>query len=163
MGEPLQRVLSELEHGLAWVRQFHYIDIERILLAQQAYASDLRDGRQHRPLTELDGTEHDRFGPIDRTSVSQPTLFWTWLYSGMSAFYYGDIPYALRRFEEAAALTVHSGTHQSRRLLPVLQPGAGQCAGTGEVAENWNNSNGNVCGFCHGSSSTRQPFATNCC
>ncbi|MGY3303286.1 putative ATPase/signal transduction histidine kinase [Pseudomonas sp. PvR086] len=105
MGEPLQRVLSELEHGLAWVRQFHYIDIERILLAQQAYASDLRDGRQHRPLTELDGTEHDRFGPIDRTSVSQPTLFWTWLYSGMSAFYYGDIPYALRRFEEAAALT----------------------------------------------------------
>lgn len=104
MGEPLQGVLDELEHGLAWVRQFHYIDIERILLAQQAYASDLRDGRQHRPLTELDGIEHDRFGPIDRTSVSQPTLFWTWLYSGMSAFHFGDIPYALRRFEEAAAL-----------------------------------------------------------
>jgi predicted ATPase/signal transduction histidine kinase len=104
MGEPLQAVLNELEHGLAWVRQFHYIDIERILLAQQAFASDLRDGPPHRPLAELDGTEHDRFGPIDRTSVSQPTLFWSWLYSGMSAFYFGDIPYALRRFEEAAAL-----------------------------------------------------------
>ena len=104
MGEPLQGVLNELEHGLEWVRQFHYIDIERILLAQQAFATDLRDGRPHRPLAELDGTEHDRFGPIDRTRVSQPTLFWSWLYSGMSAFHFRDIPYALRRFEEAAAL-----------------------------------------------------------
>nr|WP_237509733.1 ATP-binding sensor histidine kinase [Pseudomonas chlororaphis] len=104
MGEPLQGVLNELEHGLAWVRQFHYIDIERILLAQQSFASDLRNGRTHRPLAELDGTEHDRFGLIDRSSVSQPTLFFSWLYSGMSAFYFGDIPYALRRFEEVAAL-----------------------------------------------------------
>lgn len=104
MGEPLQGVLNELEHGLEWVRQFHYIDIERILLTQQAFAIDLRDGRPHRQLAELDGTEHDRFGPIDRTRVSQPTLFWLWLYSGMSAFYFRDIPYALRRFEEAAAL-----------------------------------------------------------
>jgi predicted ATPase/signal transduction histidine kinase len=104
MGEPLPGVLHELEHGLAWVRQFHYIDIERILLAQQAFATDLRDGRPQRPLPEPHGTEHDRFGPIDRTRVSQPTLFWSWLYSGMSAFHFGDIPYALRRFEEAAAL-----------------------------------------------------------
>lgn len=104
MGEPLQGVLNELDQGLAWVRQFHYIDIERILLAQQAFATDLRDGRAQRPLAELDGTEHDRFGPIDRRSVSQPTLFYLWLYSGMSAFHFGDIPYALRRFEEAAAL-----------------------------------------------------------
>ncbi|CAH0131453.1 Sensor histidine kinase TmoS [Pseudomonas sp. Bi123] len=136
MGEPLQRVLSELEHGLAWVRQFHYIDIERILLAQQAYASDLRDGRQHRPLTELDGTEHDRFGPIDRTSVSQPTLFWTWLYSGMSAFYYGDIPYALRRFEEAAALTWSIPAHINLAdyyLFYSLALGSAQAPG--EVAE----------------------------
>ncbi|MDQ0123582.1 putative ATPase/signal transduction histidine kinase [Pseudomonas lini] len=104
MGEALQGVLNELEQGLAWVRQFHYIDIERILLAQQAYATDLRDGRPHRPLPEPNGLEHDRFGPIDRTRVSQPTLFWSWLYSGMSAFHFGDIPYALWRFEEAAAL-----------------------------------------------------------
>nr|WP_236707826.1 ATP-binding sensor histidine kinase [Pseudomonas sp. Leaf48] len=104
MGEPLQGVLSELDRGLAWVSQFHYVDIERILLAQQAFAIDLRDGRPHRPLGELDVTEHDRFGAIDRTRVSQPTLFWSWLYSGMSAFYFGDIAYALRRFEEAAAL-----------------------------------------------------------
>ncbi|MGY4664182.1 putative ATPase/signal transduction histidine kinase [Pseudomonas chlororaphis] len=104
MGEPLQEVLNELEHGLAWVRQFHYIDIERILLAQQSFASDLRNGRPHRPLAELDGTEHDRFGLIDHRSVSQPTLFFSSLYSGMSAFYFGDIPYALRRFEAVAAL-----------------------------------------------------------
>jgi predicted ATPase/signal transduction histidine kinase len=105
MGEPLQGVLNELEQGLAWVRQFHYIDIERILLAQQAFARDLREGRPHRPIAELDGTEFDRFGPIDRASVSQPTLFWSWLYSGMSAFHFGDIAYALRRFEEAAVLS----------------------------------------------------------
>jgi signal transduction histidine kinase len=105
MGEPLQGVLNELDQGLAWVRQFHYVDIERILLAQQAFATDLREGRTHRPLAELDGMEHDRFGPIDRCSVSQTTLFFSWLYSGMSAFYFGDIRYALRRFEEAAVLT----------------------------------------------------------
>lgn len=39
-------------------RHFHYIDIERILLAQQAFATGLRDGRPHRWLAELDGTEH---------------------------------------------------------------------------------------------------------
>ncbi|TVT86180.1 AAA family ATPase [Pseudomonas sp. H3(2019)] len=105
MGEPLQGVLIELEHGLTWVRQFHYIDIERILLAQQRFASDLRHGPAPRSMAEFDGIENDLFGPLDRAVVSQPTLFWRWLYSGMSAFYFGDIRYALRRFEEAAALT----------------------------------------------------------
>lgn len=104
MGEPLQKVLDELEHGLAWVRQFNYVDIERILLAQQAFAIDLRDGRPVRPLSELEGVEHDRFGPIDRASVSQSTLFLSWLYSGMSAFYAGDALYAWRRFEDAATV-----------------------------------------------------------
>ncbi|HWH89432.1 MAG TPA: AAA family ATPase [Pseudomonas sp.] len=105
MGEPLQNVLNELEIGLSWVRQFHYIDIERILLAQQAFASDLRNGPEPRSITEFDALEHDRFGPLDRNRVSQPTLFWRGLYSGMSAFFFGDVRYALRRFEEAEALT----------------------------------------------------------
>lgn len=104
MGEPLPSVLSELEHGLAWVRQFHYIDIERILLAQQTFATELRNGPAPRAVADLARLEHDCFGPLDRERVSQPTLFWRWLYSGMSAFYFGDIAYALRRFEEAGAL-----------------------------------------------------------
>ncbi|EJM75868.1 putative ATPase [Pseudomonas sp. GM49] len=136
MGEPLQGVLNELEHGLRWVRQFHYIDIERILLAQQEFATDLRDGRLHRPLAELDGIEHDRFGPIDRTRVSQPTLFWSWLYSGMSAFYFGDIPYALRRFEEAAVLAWSIPAHINLAdyyLFYSLALGGAQAPG--EVAE----------------------------
>lgn len=105
MGEPLPSVLNELEHGLAWVRQFHYIDIERILLAQQAFATELRNGPAPRAVADLAGLEHDRFGPLDRERVSQPTLFWCWLYSGMCAFYFGDMAYALRRFEAAGALT----------------------------------------------------------
>ncbi|MBV4484998.1 AAA family ATPase [Pseudomonas sp. SWRI153] len=105
MGEPLHSVLNELDVGLSWVRQFHYIDIERILLAQQAFARDLRQGPEPRASAELDRLAHDRFGPLDRDRVSQPTLFWMWLYSGMSAFYFGDVRYALRRFEEAEALT----------------------------------------------------------
>ncbi|WP_238351718.1 AAA family ATPase [Pseudomonas sp. SWRI99] len=105
MGEPLHSVVNELDLGLSWVRQFHYIDIERILLAQQTFASDLRNGPEPRSISELDTLEHDRFGPLDRERVSQPTLFWRWLYSGMSAFYFGDVRYALRRFEAAEALT----------------------------------------------------------
>lgn len=136
MGEPLQGVLNELERGLAWVRQFHYIDIERILLAQQAFATDLRNGRQYRALAELDGMEYDSFGPIDRTKVSQSTLFFSWLYSGMSAFHFGDIAYALRRFEEAAALAWSIPAHINLADYHLFHSLAlGSAKAPGDVAE----------------------------
>lgn len=104
MGEHLPSVQEEVSRGLAQVRQFQYVDIERILLAQQQFAADLQNGRPQRPLNELNAPEVDAFGIIDRERVSQPTLFWSWLYSGMSAFYYGQIDYALRRFADAQPL-----------------------------------------------------------
>jgi predicted ATPase/signal transduction histidine kinase len=104
MGERLPEVLKEIDSGLSLVRQFRYIDIERILRAQQTFALDMQKGQPVRSIEELDRPESDEFGLLDKDKVSQPTLFWIYLYSGMSAFYYGHIDYALRRFADAAPL-----------------------------------------------------------
>nr|WP_229685351.1 ATP-binding sensor histidine kinase [Pseudomonas asuensis] len=104
MGERLPEVLKEISSGLALVRQFQYIDIERILLAQQTFALNMQLGRPAQSIKDLDKPESDKFGPLDKDKVSQPTLFWIYLYSGMSAFYYGHMDYALRRFADAAPL-----------------------------------------------------------
>ena len=80
MGRYLPQVAEEVAQGLATVRGCGYSDIEQILHAQQGFVASLSGA----PCTALP------------TRVNSPTtLFFQHLYSGMSAFYLGNVPHAM--------------------------------------------------------------------
>jgi len=81
MGRYLQDVADEVAQGLATVRRCGYSDVEQILLAQQGFVANL--------------SGH----PFPGSTVavqSRTTLFFQHLFSGMSAFYLGNIKQATR-------------------------------------------------------------------
>lgn len=80
MGRYLPEVAEEVEQGLATVRHYGYSDIEQILQAQQAFVANLSGV----PCTA---------SPVPVNSPT--TLFFQHLFSGMSAFYLGNIPQAM--------------------------------------------------------------------
>lgn len=80
MGRYLPEVAEEVAQGLATVRGYGYSDIEQILHAQQGFVASLSGA----PCT------------ASSTRVNSPTtLFFQHLFSGMSAFYLGNIPQAM--------------------------------------------------------------------
>ncbi|MFJ4052109.1 AAA family ATPase [Pseudomonas sp. NPDC089743] len=80
MGRYLPEVADEVAQGLATVRRYNYSDIEHILLAQQAFVADLCG-------TPCSGSSGEVRSPT--------TLFFKHLFSGMSAFYLGNIKQAI--------------------------------------------------------------------
>ncbi|MGE8060773.1 trifunctional serine/threonine-protein kinase/ATP-binding protein/sensor histidine kinase [Pseudomonas sp. NPDC089547] len=87
MGRYLPDVAGEVAQGLATVRSHGYSDVEQILLAQRAFIANLSGAPGPAAVT---------------TPVNSPiTLFFWHLFSGMSAFYLGDIPQAMRNLSQA--------------------------------------------------------------
>ncbi|RRV05339.1 GAF domain-containing protein [Pseudomonas sp. v388] len=113
MGDHLQEVTKVIDRGLEVVRQYDYADVERILVAQQRFVTALSDGSPTPPMTEPDAVETDLPDALNGAPLSRTTLFFAWLYSGMSAFYLGDIPGAVRRFEAAQTVTWSAPAHIS--------------------------------------------------
>ena len=86
MGRYLPEVAEEVQQGLATVRRYGYSDIEQILLAQQMFVATLSGV----PCTASSA-------PVG----SPATLFFQHLFSGMSAFYLGNIPQAIHSLTAA--------------------------------------------------------------
>ena len=89
MGEHLSRVVDEAEGRLNLTSQIGFRDIERLLNSQIGFAERLwrGGGSAMMPLPDPGQAES---GEAGATPVSQPTLFWEWLYAGMSAAYFKD-------------------------------------------------------------------------
>ncbi|MFJ4442963.1 AAA family ATPase [Pseudomonas sp. NPDC089422] len=86
MGRYLPDVAEEVTQGLATVRGYGYSDIEQILQAQQAFVADLSGA----PCT------------LAPAQVNSPTtLFFQQLFSGMSAFYLGNVAQAMHSLNAA--------------------------------------------------------------
>jgi len=86
MGRYLPDIAEEVAQGLATVRGYGYSDIEQILHAQQGFVASLSGA----PCT------------ASPTRVNSPTtLFFQHLFSGMSAFYLGNIPHAMHSLDAA--------------------------------------------------------------
>jgi predicted ATPase/signal transduction histidine kinase len=86
MGRYLPEVAEEVAQGLATVRDYGYSDIEQILQAQQAFVASLSGV----PCTILPA------------QVNSPiTLFFQQLFSGMSAFYLGNVAQAMHSLNAA--------------------------------------------------------------
>ncbi|MDZ3994377.1 AAA family ATPase [Pseudomonas sp. Teo4] len=87
MGHHLQTVAAEVEQGLGTVRRYGYRDIEDILLAQRHF------------ITSMSAAEPCRGGLASGTTATVPdaiatsrtTRFFQALYTGMAAFYLGEI------------------------------------------------------------------------
>lgn len=88
MGEPLSRVIDEAEGRLNLTRQIGFRDIELLLNSQIRFAERLGQGGG--TLAPQADPGQDGSGENGVTPVSQPTLFWEWLYAGMSAAYLKD-------------------------------------------------------------------------
>jgi len=86
MGRYLPDVAEEVKQGLATVRRCGYSDIEQILQAQQAFVANLSGAACVASTT-----------PVN----SATTLFFRHLFTGMSAFYLGNIPHAMRHLAKA--------------------------------------------------------------
>ncbi|PVZ40365.1 ATP-binding sensor histidine kinase [Pseudomonas sp. CC120222-01a] len=86
MGRYLPEVAEEVAQGLATVRGYGYSDIEQILQAQQAFVASLSGA----PCTILPA-------PVN----SPTTLFFQQLFSGMSAFYLGNVAQAMHSLNAA--------------------------------------------------------------
>lgn len=87
MGRYLPDVAEEVAQGLATVRRYGYRDVEQILQAQQAFVAN------------LSGTPC----PASAAASKSPTTrFFQYLLAGMSAFYLGNIPQAMRNLALAA-------------------------------------------------------------
>lgn len=99
MGEHLHEVSALIDRGLKVVRRHNYSDVERILVAQERFVADLSEGSPPLLMADLDTVELTLHDGAQGLAVSRTTLFFSWLYSGMSAFYLGNIAYAVRRFE----------------------------------------------------------------
>ncbi|MFJ4156493.1 AAA family ATPase [Pseudomonas sp. NPDC089752] len=80
MGRELREVADEVEQGLATVRRVGYSDVEQILLAQQVFVANLTGSAL------LDSSV---------ATSSRTTLFFRHLFSGMSAFYLGNVEQAM--------------------------------------------------------------------
>lgn len=111
MGEHLQEVAEVIERGLKVVRQYDYTDVERILVAQERFVRELSDGSSASPITEADAIDPESCMTPDGAMISRTTLFFSWLYAGMSAFYLGDIPGAVRRFQAVQKVAWSAPAH----------------------------------------------------
>jgi predicted ATPase/signal transduction histidine kinase len=100
-GEGLPRILEEAERGLALARRIAFRDIERLIEAQRSLAQGLHsEGYPCGPAAVADD-----FSELGASTVSQPTLFWEWLYRGMSAVLFDDVARAQRLLTAAGRLT----------------------------------------------------------
>jgi predicted ATPase/signal transduction histidine kinase len=104
MGDHLQEVATVVERGLEVVRQYGYADVEQILVAQERFAQDLSRKTPPRPTAGPGLISEGVDQTPDSAAVSSTTRFFSWLYSGMSAFYLGDIACAVHCFEAAQQL-----------------------------------------------------------
>lgn len=103
MGDHLQEVAELVERGLKVVRQYDYADVEKILVAQEGFVRELSGGLATIPaVTEV---------VLYDARTSSTALFYSWLYSGMSAFYLGNIPYALRQFQDIQKIVWSAPAH----------------------------------------------------
>lgn len=107
MGDHLQEVAEVIDRGLKVVRQYDYADVERILVAQQRFVRALSDT----PITQPPAADTGTCEALDGAGISRTTLFFSSLYSGMAAFYLGDIPQAVRRFQAAQQVTWSAPAH----------------------------------------------------
>jgi len=117
MGRYLAQVADEVVQGLATVRRYGYSDIEQILQAQQAFVANLSGV----PCTP---------SPTPTPVNSPTTLFFQHLFSGMSAFYLGNIPQAMARLSAAgdkawaAPAHINLADYQLFRALALGSPEA---------------------------------------
>lgn len=101
MGQPLSVVMQEGSCALALAERIQFKDIERLITAQLAFATDLKGRSDCAVIPEA---AHG-FSELGSSSVSQSTLFWEWLYRGMSAFFAGDFNKAQDHFDAVGKLT----------------------------------------------------------
>ncbi|UDU81238.1 ATP-binding sensor histidine kinase [Pseudomonas sp. HN2-3] len=102
MGHHLQEVGGEVAQGLLTVRGYGYSDVEHILLAQQAFVAAMIGSGGRSGLASRSACE----APADATVhaiKSCTTLFFKHLFTGMSAFYLGDIKQAVRQLASAGS------------------------------------------------------------
>ncbi|MFF7063574.1 AAA family ATPase [Pseudomonas sp. NPDC008258] len=111
MGDHLQEVAKVIDRGLEVVRKYDYADVEKILVAQEHFVQELSDGCPPRLTVDLASTESPLYEAIERAATSKTTLFFSSLYAGMSAFYLGNIPYAVRRFQAAQTVAWSAPAH----------------------------------------------------
>jgi predicted ATPase/signal transduction histidine kinase len=104
MGEPLPRVIEEANAGLDLSRRVGFRDIERLISAQHSFASSIMTGHYNFPHISGTGLEGP-FAELGSSAVSQSTLFWEWLYAGMSAYHLGDLATSQVYLDKAAILS----------------------------------------------------------
>jgi len=101
-GDPLDDVSAEIAHGLDFVRQAGFRDVEAILLVQQRFADGLRESgfpMQADAPTALDGLDIGKTPAQERMSTLE---FWYWLYRA-------TILYLAGRIDEAAGCLAQAG------------------------------------------------------
>ena len=111
MGNHLQEVAEVIERGLKVVRHYDYADVEAILVAQERFVQDLSQDLTSGRVMELAFVEAALCDAIAGATVSKTTLFFSGLYAGMSAFYLGNIPYAMRRLQAAHTVAWAAPAH----------------------------------------------------
>lgn len=111
MGEHLHEVAKVIERGLRIVRNYEYSDVERILVAQDRFVQALSNDRQSKLMQPPLNPAIEKNEQAGRQVISKTTLFFTWLYEGMCAFYLGDIPQAVRRFKAVESVAWSAPAH----------------------------------------------------
>lgn len=102
MGHPLSAVTQEAGRALALAQRIQFKDIERLISAQLAFSSALTGASESdQPINH----SPDDFSEFGSSAVSQSTLFWEWLYRGMTAFFQNDLERASKNFEAVGRLT----------------------------------------------------------
>lgn len=99
MGRPLAQVEAEAAKGLELTRRIQFQDIEMIILAQDRFARELKNGR----------SATDRSASCVSNSAS--TRFLVGLYDGIAAYMFGDIRHAAKILEEIEPLTWSMAAH----------------------------------------------------
>lgn len=101
-GAPLPTVIAEIKHGLGIIETYSYIDIERILRAQEFFLDDLMHGFGEASLV---AAMNKRFPLMDEHTASKTTLFLAYLYIAMAAYHFGSYQIAAEALDRIAPLT----------------------------------------------------------
>lgn len=110
-GENLLAVGDEIARYMPVVQQFQYVDIERAIKAQRIFTLQMINGRPNSAAEHCKEELYASFAISDVQKVSKPTLFWIWLYAGVSAAIFGDTAYADHCFDNARPLALAMPAH----------------------------------------------------
>lgn len=101
-GVALPSVMPEIQRGLAIIGQYSYVDIERILRAQEFFIRDLMHGFRDKTLS---AAIESRFPSLDEQYASKSTVFLAYLYIAMAGYHFGTHQLALEAWNRISTLT----------------------------------------------------------